>query len=202
MNKNLWLIRIFPLIAALSLCSCAVNQGNANIKDFGRYGSLEKGKSDKRAVYQGFGQPHDVWYTSGDSQWTYYNAQGSMNGASFIPFVGIVAGGMNTNTTTADFFFDKKDRLINYSTAEKTKFVNSFVGVARGISSLSNNKPSGRVKEEMEKYEYPFDTKEALKAKDIGTIIGSDPRGRNNASKESQSAMREATQNDDGAPKL
>jgi hypothetical protein len=99
-----------------------------------------------------------------------------MSAASFIPFVGLVAGGLNNQITTADFFFSKKDVLQRYSTSQRAKFVNSFVGVVQSVGSFTSSKQSNRVKTEMEKYGYPFDKKEALKAKDMGTIIGSDSR--------------------------
>ena len=173
MKSMLLLAAILP-VALLS--SCAVNQGNTSIQDFGRFAELERGKSTKRDVYKGFGQPHDVNYASQDSQWTFYNTQSTMSAASFIPFVGLVAGGLNNQITTADFFFSKKGVLQRYSTSQRTKFVNSFVGVAQGVGSLTSNKQSNRVKTEMEKYGYPFDKKEAMKAKDIGTVLGSDSR--------------------------
>jgi hypothetical protein len=168
---------LFALLAASTLSSCAVNQGNSAIKDFGRFSDLQKGKSTKKDVYQGFGQPHDVRYEGPSSQWTYYSIQSTMSPAAFIPFVGLVAGGLNNDITTADFFFDSKDTLLRYSTGQRAKFVNSFVGVAQGAASFSSAKQSDRVQAEMTKYGNPFDKKEASKAKDMGTVLGSKPRG-------------------------
>ena len=148
MNYKLLFAAILP-VALFS--SCAVNQGNTSIQDFGRFAELERGKSTKRDVYKGFGQPHDVSYASQNSQWTFYNTQSTTSAASFIPFVGLVAGGLNNQITTADFFFNKKDVLQRYSTSQRTKFVNSFVGVAQGVGSLASNKQSNRVKAEMDK---------------------------------------------------
>jgi outer membrane protein assembly factor BamE (lipoprotein component of BamABCDE complex) len=166
---NLIALSIIPL---LTLSSCSVNQGNNSIKDFGRYSSLQKGNSTKKEIYNTFGQPHDVNAVSSSSRWTYYNLQSSMSGASFIPFIGLIAGGTNDQITTAEFFFTSQGKLQNYSTSEKTKFTNSFVGSVQGIASHLSDNQSNRVQTEMERLALPFDKLEARKARDVGTSIG------------------------------
>jgi hypothetical protein len=163
---------ILSIISLLTLSSCSVNQGNNAIKDFGRYSSLQKGSSVKKEIYNTFGQPHDVNYVSSSSRWTYYNLQSTMSGATFIPFIGLIAGGTNDQITTAEFFFTSQGKLQNYSTSEKTKFTNSFVGSAQGIASHMSNNQANRVQTEMERLELPFDKLEARKARDVGTSIG------------------------------
>ena len=160
------------VLASATLTSCTTNQGNMAIKDFGRFADLEKGKSKKSEVYTGFGQPHDAVYQGADSQWTYYNLQSSMSAASFIPFIGLVAGGLNNQVNQADFFFDSKDTLLRYSTSQRSKFTNSFVGVVQGAASHLSNTQADRVQAEMSKYNYTYDKKEARKARDVGTVIG------------------------------
>lgn len=169
-----YILRYFCIIivAAASLSSCTINQGNMAIKDFGRYSDLEKGKSKKSEVYTGFGQPHDVLYQGQDSQWTYYNLQSTMSAATFLPFIGLIAGGMNNQVSQADFFFDSKDTLLRYSTSQRSKFTNSFVGVVQGTASHLSNTQAERVQKEMAKYNYTYDKKEARKARDVGTVIG------------------------------
>ena len=160
------------VLSAAILNSCTVNQGNMAIKDFGRYTDLEKGKSKKSDVYTSFSQPHDVKYQGADSQWIYYNLQSTMSAASFLPFIGLIAGGMNNQVSQADFFFDSKDVLVRYSTSQRSKFTNSFVGVVQGTASHLSNTQAERVKAEMSKYNYTYDKKEARKARDVGTVIG------------------------------
>lgn len=157
---------------AASISSCTVNQGNMAIKDFGRFSDLQKGKSTKKEVYTNFGQPHDVLYQKADCQWTYYNLQSTMSAATFIPFVGLIAGGTNNQVSQADFFFDAKDVLLRYSTSQRAKFTNAFVGVVQGTASHLSNTQADRVKDEMAKYKYTYDKKEARKARDVGTVIG------------------------------
>ena len=166
------ILLLLSCASIVTLCSCSVNQGNNSIKDFGRYSELQKGKSTKKEVHNVFGQPHDVNHVSQSSRWTYYNLQSSMSGASFIPFVGLVAGGMNDQITTAEFFFSANGNLQSYSTNEKTKFTNSFIGVGQGIASHMSNNQADRVKAEMSQLGLPYDELEARKARDIGTSIG------------------------------
>lgn len=160
---------------AVTFSSCTVNQGNAAIKDFGRYTNLQKNKSTKRDVHNNFGQPHDVNYAAQASRWTYYNLQMTMSGATFIPIVGLIAGGTNDRISTAEFFFNEKATLLNYSTTEKTKFTNSFIGAGQGLASHLTNNQADRVQAEMTKLNLPFDELEARKARDVGTSIGVQP---------------------------
>lgn len=163
---------LIALLSAATLNSCTINQGNMAIKDFGRYTDLEKGKSKKSDVYTSFSQPHDVKYQGADSQWVYYNLQSTMSAATFIPFIGLIAGGMNNQVSQADFFFDSRDVLLRYSTSQRSKFTNSFVGVVQGTASHMSNTQAERVQKEMSKYNYTYDKKEARKARDVGTVIG------------------------------
>ena len=176
MNKLKKVLMSLAIVAVLfSLPSCSVNQGNTAIKDFGKYANLEKSKSTKQDIYKSFGQPHNVEYTGLTSQWGYFNTQSNMSGASFIPFVGLVVGGTNDKIFGADFFFNRKGILENYSTNEKTNYTNQWVGITRGAVSHLKNTQANRVAAEMKKLGYPFDKKEARKARDMGTL-GTDQR--------------------------
>ena len=160
---------IFFTVCFCSLfSSCSSNYGNAAIKDFGRYANLEKNKTDKMKVYKSFGQPHNVTYSNKNSQWSYYNTQASISGASFVPFVGLVAGGTNNKIFSADFFFNSKNILENYSTNEKGSYTNSWVGIGRGAASHLNNTQAERVELEMKNLGLPFDEAEAREARGMG----------------------------------
>ena len=91
---------LFAVFVSFSFIGCATNIGNKNMIDVGRFMNLEKNVSTKKDVYTEFGQPHDVNYIANDeSFWTYYYSKMQMNGATFVPFIGLVAGGSNTDTT-------------------------------------------------------------------------------------------------------
>ncbi len=143
------------VLAIVMLPACASNYGAQQVQNFGAYSDLEKGKTTKLDVHQKFGQPHDVdYFSTGESVWTYFSVRMKMNAATLIPFVGLVAGGSDTDTTTASFFFDASDTFSNVETSTKSKYVNQWVGIA---SVAVENDEMDRVSAEMEKYELPFD---------------------------------------------
>jgi hypothetical protein len=134
---------------------CATNFGSTQVQDFGKYASLQKGSTDKRTVHELFGQPQDVKYLeSGESAWTYYKVSMTMNPLTFIPFVGLVAGGSDANTTIATFFFNTAQLFDKVQTSQKAQYVNMWVGMA---TIAANNDEVTRVSEEMKKLDLPFD---------------------------------------------
>ncbi|MDA7862421.1 hypothetical protein N9A63_02290 [Akkermansiaceae bacterium] len=168
--SNRQLITFFLTACFITLLpSCSSNQGNTAIKDFGRYSNLEKNKTTKIEVYKSFGQPHNVIYSNKNSQWAYYNAQANINGATFVPFIGLVAGGTNNKIFSADFFFNSKNVLENYSTNEKGSYTNSWVGLARGTAAHLKNTQAQRVEQEMQGLGLTFDKAEAREARDMGS---------------------------------
>ncbi|MDP3460039.1 MAG: hypothetical protein Q8S09_12275, partial [Hyphomonas sp.] len=145
-------------LAAIGLAfisACASNYGSKEIQNFGAYSNLEKGATTKAQVHSDFGQPHDVnYFETGESVWTYFSVKMNMNPATFIPFVGLVAGGMNTDTTIASFYFDSVEHFQKVETSEKAKYVNQWVGMS---AVAVKNDEMDRVAAEMEKHELPFD---------------------------------------------
>ena len=162
--KNLVLLVIIS-----STVGCATNIGNKNISDFGRYMNLEKNVSTKQDVFKEFGQPHDVNYIANEeSIWTYYYTKMQMSGATLIPFIGLVAGGSNSDTTISDFYFDSNNKYSKISSSNSAKYVNQWVGIAKGVKELATDTKHERVEEEMKKLDLPFDKKIANSVKDIG----------------------------------
>jgi hypothetical protein len=171
---SLWSVKSvlkLTVIVGLTFLSvgCATNVGNRNISDFGRYMNLEKNVSTKKDVFKEFGQPHDVNYIPNDeSIWTYYYSKMTMSGATFVPFIGLVAGGSNTDTTISDFYFNVDGKYSKLSSSNSAKYVNQWVGIAKGVKELATDKKHVRVEKEMQKLELPFDKKTANSVKDIG----------------------------------
>jgi len=167
MNSFFKCIILFAIIS--STVGCATNIGNKNISDFGRYMNLEKNVSEKQDVFKEFGQPHDVNYIPNDeSIWTYYYTKMQMSGATFVPFIGLIAGGQNSDTTISDFYFDSNGKYLKISSSNSAKYVNQWVGIAKGVKELATDKKHERVEEEMGKLDLPFDKKIANSVKDIG----------------------------------
>jgi len=143
------------LIFGMMSTACATNFGSAQVQDFGRYSQLEKGKTDKPGVHELFGQPQDVNYLqSGESAWTYYQVSMTTNALTYIPFVGLLAGGSDANTTVATFFFDPLNIFDKAQTSQKAQYVNMWVGMS---TLAANNDEMTRVRNEMEKLGLPFD---------------------------------------------
>jgi hypothetical protein len=159
----------FLAIAILCLPACATNYGSDQIQDFGKFTSLEKDVTTKQIVYEEFGQPHDVTYfQTGESAWDYFRVKMSMNAATFIPFVGLVAGGNDADASIATFFFDEVGKYQKVQTSSKKQYVNQWVGMA---TVAAKNDEMDRVREEMEKLELPFDQDLARKMKGTSELF-------------------------------
>lgn len=150
-------------IALVLLSACATNYGSSQVQNFGAYSNLEKGETTKQEVFEIFGQPHDVnYFETGESLWTYFSVEMTMSGATLIPFIGLVAGGNNMDTTTANFFFNPQEVFSKVDTSSKSQYVNQWVGIA---TIAMENDEMTRVEEEMEKLDLPFDPKIARSMK-------------------------------------
>jgi hypothetical protein len=159
------------ILSAISFSSCATNVGNPNVNDFGKLLEMEKSVSTKSDVYDSFGQPHDVDYiANNESMWTYFHSKMTMSGATFVPFIGLVAGGSNADTSIMDFYFDNSGVYQKISRSNSTKYVNQWVGIAKGVNELATDKKHERVAEEMKKLNLPFDKEVANSVKDIGIV--------------------------------
>jgi hypothetical protein len=116
-----------------------------------------------------FGQPHNVEYSEDELQslWTYYKVEASLNAWSYVPYIGLLAGGTNMDTTKAYFFFDVDGRLIRVQTNKTSDSENEWVGLARAISRTNRDTQAVRVEQEMRKLGKPFDKK---LAKSVATV--------------------------------
>jgi len=117
------------------LCNCAT-VGNKSLDDPKKFLNIREGVSTKQQVYAVFGQPHDVDYSQDGTQslWAYYKIEASPNAWTYVPYIGILAGGTNTDTTKVYFFFNSDGKLIRTQSAKASDSVNSWVGVAKETS--------------------------------------------------------------------
>jgi hypothetical protein len=158
--------KICVAVAAVLLCSC-VTYGNKSLDDPKKYLNIREGRSTKRDVFAVFGQPQDVDYSEdrARSMWTYFKVQTSPNAWSYVPYVGILAGGTNEEITKVFFFFDADQRLIRMQTDKKSDSENSWAGMSRAISQGNTDTRAEHVAAEMAKIGLPFDKKAAHKVK-------------------------------------
>lgn len=169
---------LFKLSIAAALpfavVSCA-QQGNVQATNAASYSSFQKGVTTKKQVHSALGQPHDVRKNGDGSRWTYYHVTTKMNGLGLIPVAGMFLPDSNTTSNIGHVYFDRKDRYASVNTKSSSEMQNSFASLGRAADSFNNDTQHVRVREEMNKLGLPFDQKEALKAKDAGTILGANP---------------------------
>ena len=85
-----------------------MTMGNKQITDDAIVSEIKKGVSTKDDVKKVVGEPSKVNFTdNGEEVWDYHYIRSQMRGASFIPVVGIFAGGSDMNTQTLTIRFDK-----------------------------------------------------------------------------------------------
>jgi outer membrane protein assembly factor BamE (lipoprotein component of BamABCDE complex) len=147
-------------LSALALTGCASNLGTQTVNDFSRFMQLEPGATDKAGVYALFGQPHLVHTIdeSEESIWTYYSIRETMNATTYIPYLGLVTGGSDVDSTRADFFFDSAGVYLRSDREESSRYKNMWLGMGDAFT------PSGQVRmvqEEMERLGLPFDERAA-----------------------------------------
>lgn len=136
-------------------CSTA-NIGNTKIDDIGRYMQLRPNESNKRDVYLLFGQPHYVAYSGQLSSWVYKKVALTTSGWTFVPVVGLFAGGANKEEKVTVFNFTENGILTNSSTDTSSGYLNMWVGVTG--NGLNDDKPSNSspVEDEMNKLGFPY----------------------------------------------
>lgn len=161
------IIGLFAVLLIIS--SCATNYGASKTQDFGRYLSVKEGESSKTDIFDTFGQPGDVnYFENSESVWVYYAGSMTISGATYIPIVGLFAGGNNSNTQISKFYFDPDGILIKVETSSKTQYVNQWVGMGTVFSSNDYVK---RIENEMAKLELPFDQFKAIEIKGMHSIV-------------------------------
>lgn len=150
--------KLLVLMVSMLLLSGCMTVGNRNIDNVGSYLSLREEKSTKANVYEVFGQPHDVRSTTdGESLWVYYKIYSRPSAWSYVPFVGLAAGGSARETTFAYFAFDLAGTLQKIQTKNDNDYENSWAGIGRAISRVSDKSQSQRVQEEMVANGFSFD---------------------------------------------
>lgn len=162
-----------PYVAGSLLMVCAaflwgcVTIGNDAIDNPSKFLNIREGKSTKEDVYAVFGQPHDVEYSLDGTQslWTYFKVETAPNGWSYVPYVGLLAGGVNKDTTTLYLFFDTQSRLLRMQDTKKSEYENDWAGMARMAAQGNRDDRAEHVSREMAKIGKPFDEKLAHRVK-------------------------------------
>ncbi len=117
--------KIALLIAALSLTACA---SYGTKVDANQAAGFVKGKTTYSEVINKLGKPSQTAVSSdGIKVISYVHVEYSTKAATFIPIVGIFAGGADTQNSTVELTFDSHDVLTNY------KFSDGSGSVSTGL---------------------------------------------------------------------
>ena len=167
--KILRFASVLPILLVSLLITACTHLGNPGLDDVNNFMTLKKGTDTKESIYAKFGQPADVVYdtgTSGPSRWTYVKSDSHPNGWSFVPYVGILAGGQNQDTTKAFFSFDAGSHFVDVHTSKDSTYVNNLGEIGTAIAGRSRNQVQ-RVHDEMDQMGKPFDLK---LARNVGEV--------------------------------
>lgn len=113
-------MKIFAVILAvvLSLSGCATI-GNEQISRYETTSKIEIGKSTKADVRALVGEPTKVnFQENGKEIWEYKFSKGHIKPATFIPLVGIFAGGMKVEGNTLTIMFNNAGVVEKYGTGK------------------------------------------------------------------------------------
>jgi len=163
---------LLPVFTLALLCSCATI-GNKSIDDPKKLVNIREGVSSKEQVYASFGQPGEVDYSQDRTQsvWTYYKIDTSLNGWSYVPYIGFIAGGVNKDTTQVSFFFGSGGKLFRMQTGKASDSTNSWVAIAKETSHTrqeARRVTIAHVEQEMQRMRKPFDSE---RAKQVASLV-------------------------------
>ena len=152
--------RLFFAVAITAMATGCMTMGNKQLDDVGNYLKLREQQSTKSDVYAIFGQPHDVRpLEPTDSVWVYYKIYTRPSAWTYVPIVGMVAGGSARETTFSYFVFNDSGVLQKIESKSDSDYENTWAGLGRGLSNLSDKSQAQRVQDEMTKADKPFDAK-------------------------------------------
>lgn len=117
-------IALIAAIATATILAGCASAGNMALKDANQQqidAHLIKGKSTKADVVNYLGAADQVSFgDGGHEQWTYNYAHASAKAASFIPVVGLFAGGQNVDKKSLTILFDDSGIVRKYTFAAST----------------------------------------------------------------------------------
>lgn len=119
--------RILMCVAlAMALTGCAGPQAYAPVT-VDHVAGFKKGITTESDVIAKLGRPMTVTTTIEGRTLDYTSMKSSIRGATFIPVVGLFAGGSDTKIDVATFTFDPSGKLLNYNLS-KTSYGSSTFG--------------------------------------------------------------------------
>lgn len=116
MNKSITVVVLVFLFAA----GCAT-MGDERIRDTATIDQIEIGVTTKDDVRDMVGYPTKVTFEEcGDETWEYVLTKAQTRAASFIPIIGLFAGGMDTQMYTLTVRYDENGVVKKYGRGQTT----------------------------------------------------------------------------------
>ena len=108
-------MRVVVIVVAMALAGCATSGRQISTTQMA---AMEKGKTTYTDVVARLGKPTlDTVMADGSRTALYNFTKAGIKGATFIPIVGLFAGGMNVSGSAVTFNFDPAGVLKDYSTS-------------------------------------------------------------------------------------
>jgi len=111
--------RAVAIVATAILIGGCASSGNEKVRTETMdtvSSKVTKGTTTKDQVKALYGEPSSVSLTdSGSEVWKYEYAHATATAVSYVPIVGLFAGGADVNKNEVVFIFDKNNVLLNYT---------------------------------------------------------------------------------------
>lgn len=115
-SRALFAAALLGSTLAILGCASGGNQRIANATDEGVAVSIVKGQTTREQVQAAFGAPiYKMPVPEGGEVWSYAFTRSQIDAASFIPIVGMVAGGTTLSMKQLIVWFDGSGVVSNYT---------------------------------------------------------------------------------------
>lgn len=95
--------------------------------------TLKKGETTREQVVATFGQPTSiVTHSDGKAILVYSHADAKFKASTFIPIVGLFAGGMDVTGSVVHMTFDAQGKLVDYTSSQSVN--NTGYGLTSGTT--------------------------------------------------------------------
>ena len=161
-------VKIFLVMSLVVILNgCAVKRFESEIET----SNFIVEETSKLGVYQALGQPHSV-DTHKDSKlsvWYYFSGDVSLNPVTFVPYAGLLFGGVDVDfEITALRFSGERESLSNIGKFQVQRYVNQWARKEQIANSEEANK---NVKAEVEKLGFNYDEELAKKVRFYHSLL-------------------------------
>lgn len=110
--------KILPLMIFVLLLAACATAGSPSVKDQSRISQIKKNETTQDQIVELFGQPQvKKTKEDGTEVWEYAYVETAVTGATFIPIVGLFAGGANSKVDGIEIEFNRNNLVSKYATS-------------------------------------------------------------------------------------